>query len=100
MKISISALLFVGLVAESDAFSVKSNQRISSPSRPTQDVSKLKTYGQVLVERSDTLKSAGFYDTSKVEYPPLEAGARTNITLFLLAMGYKWYRSIFINKVR
>jgi len=27
------------------------------------------------------------------------AGAKTNITLFLLALGYKWYRSIFINKL-
>ena len=53
-------------------------------------------------ERSDTLRSAGFYDNQNqgdfVE--PMTAGAKTNITLFLLALGYKWYRSIFINKVR
>lgn len=71
--------------------------------------SKPKTFGQVLLDRSDTLRSAGFYDvnineesgatSSNNQYPPLTAGARTNITLFLVALGYKYYRSIFINKL-
>ena len=67
----------------------------------------LRTFGRILIERSDTLRSAGFYDDAKKAsnkeqeyYEPLMAGAKTNITLFLLALGYKWYRSIFINKVR
>ncbi len=64
----------------------------------------LRTFGQVVMERSDTLRAAGFYDRSNsndsaAEYEPITAGAKTNITLFLLALGYKWYRSIFINKV-
>ena len=102
MKTSITVLFSTLLIADSDAFSVKPNQRFPSTQKPTttRDVSKLKTYGQVLVERSDTLKSAGFFDPKESEYPPLEAGAKTNITLFFVALGYKWYRSIFINKVR
>ena len=74
------------------------------------ETSKPKTFGQVLLDRSDTLRSAGFYDVnineessgsgaSNNQYPPLTAGAKTNITLFLVALGYKYYRSIFINKV-
>jgi len=58
----------------------------------------MRTFGQVVMERSDTFRSAGFYDEG-VEHEPLKSGAKTNITLFLLALGYKWYRSIFINKV-
>lgn len=54
---------------------------------------RLRTFGEVVLERSDTLHSAGLHNG-------LTAGAKTNITLFLLALGYKWYRSIFINKVR
>ena len=77
--------------------------------RTRDEKSKPKTFGQVLLDRSDTLRSAGFYDvnineesgatSSNNQYPPLTAGARTNITLFLVALGYKYYRSIFINKV-
>jgi hypothetical protein len=102
MKISINAFLLTLLIADSNCFSVQPNQRLPSTqkSTTTRDVSKLKTYGQVLIERSDTLKSAGLYDPKESEYPPLAAGAKTNITLFCVALGYKWYRSIFINKVR
>ena len=58
------------------------------------------TFGQVLQARSDTFRAAGFYEnTSKTKHEPLMSGAKTNITLFLVAIGYKWYRSIFINKV-
>mmetsp|Transcript_711 Transcript_711/g.1109 ORF Transcript_711/g.1109 Transcript_711/m.1109 type:complete len:307 (-) Transcript_711:98-1018(-) len=62
---------------------------------------RLRTFGQAVMERSDTLRSAGFYEHNKAEESkePLIAGAKTNITLFLLALGYKWYRSIFINKM-
>lgn len=56
--------------------------------------------GQVVLERSDTLRSAGFYDKHSDDHlDPLVAGAKTNIILFCLALGYKWYRSIFINKL-
>ncbi len=58
----------------------------------------------VLRERSDTLRAAGFYENEESNekdfIEPVTAGAKTNITLFLLALGYKWYRSVFINKVR
>ena len=97
---------------ESECFSINNGkQRIQLPTAKLQpsltqekDISKnepfaLKSFGKVLIERSNTLESAGFNDPSISEYPPLQAGARTNITLFLLALGYKWYRSIFINKV-
>jgi len=53
---------------------------------------------QTIRERSDTMRSAGFYNVDK-KHLPLEAGAKTNLTLFAIAMGYKWYRSIFINKM-
>jgi hypothetical protein len=58
----------------------------------------LKRLARQILDRSDTLKSAGFYDPQQSQYPPVVAGAKTNIALFLLALGYKWYRSIFINK--
>lgn len=58
----------------------------------------VRTFGKNILDRSDTLSSAGFYDPDQSPYPPVVAGAKTNITLFLLALGYKWYRSIFINK--
>lgn len=59
----------------------------------------MRTFGKNILDRSDTLSSAGFYDPDQSPYPPVVAGAKTNITLFLLALGYKWYRSIFINKL-
>ena len=60
----------------------------------------LSSFAQVLLERSNTLKSAGFYDEEQQQLEPVYAGFKTNIMLFLAAVGYKWYRSIFINKVR
>ena len=35
-----------------------------------------------------------------MELEPLMAGYKTNISIFVACMLYKWYRSIFINKVR
>lgn len=76
--------------------------------KPRQMIRKksLRTFGHILMERSDTLRSAGFYDANKISneeeqeyHEPLMAGAKTNLTLFALALGYKWYRSIFINKM-
>jgi hypothetical protein len=117
MKIQIIAAALLLLCAESECFSIDGKQRIQLPTSTNMKSqfqgqqplmqkkenltkqSKLKTMGQVLLDRSDTLHSAGFYDPAESEYPPLEAGAKTNITLFLVALGYKWYRSIFINKV-
>lgn len=63
--------------------------------------SRLKRFTQTLRERTDTFRAAGFYDdeNNKGFLQPKTAGAKTNITLFLLALGYKWYRSVFINKV-
>ena len=106
-KTAILALLATGI----ESFSIGSNNRIATLTRlqssqqqqqqpiKEKDVSKLKSFGRVLLDRSDTLKSAGFYDANEHKHPPLHAGAKTNITLFLVALGYKWYRSIFINKV-
>mmetsp|Transcript_9197 Transcript_9197/g.17319 ORF Transcript_9197/g.17319 Transcript_9197/m.17319 type:complete len:353 (+) Transcript_9197:167-1225(+) len=70
--------------------------RTKSNNRPARLIQRL---GKNILDRSDTLSSAGFYDPSQSRYPPVVAGAKTNITLFLLALGYKWYRSIFINKL-
>mmetsp|Transcript_25299 Transcript_25299/g.31176 ORF Transcript_25299/g.31176 Transcript_25299/m.31176 type:complete len:334 (+) Transcript_25299:248-1249(+) len=92
---------------------MKSNYEGEEGGRGIKYGKKLRTFGQVVLERSDTLRSAGFYDkssstctsTSSEQQPdsdfhePLQAGAKTNITLFMLALGYKWYRSIFINKM-
>ena len=72
-----------------------------------------KKFAKLLLERSDTLRAAGLYDDISSEdgnhvghsgdgvsnYPPLMMGAKTNATLFAMALLYKWYRSIFINKV-
>ena len=62
----------------------------------------LKGLVRAVRKRADTLRAAGFYENeqSKEFLKPVTAGAKTNITLFLLALGYKWYRSVFINKVR
>ena len=65
---------------------------------------RMRSFGQMVMERSDTFRSAGFYNKNHEHqhehHEPLISGAKTNITLFVLALGYKWYRSIFINKVR
>ena len=79
---------------------------------PKNPSSRLTTFAQVLLERSNTLKIAGFYDDhdetdkhhhhqqQQQQLEPVYAGFKTNIMLFLAAVGYKWYRFIFINKVR
>ncbi len=116
MKIHIAAVVLLLSAQESHCFSIGGKQRFELPipsfttshnieEFPVQsngkfhNESKIKTFGKALLERSDTLNAAGFNDPAESEYPPLQAGAKTNITLFLLALGYKWYRSIFINKV-
>lgn len=89
---------------EADNIDLAPEQVQQSRKRSVKVPHHLRTFGQVVMERSDTLRAAGFYDSSNIndsaaEYEPITAGAKTNITLFLLALGYKWYRSIFINKV-
>lgn len=108
MKIVLASSILTLLLRESFSFSVGTPSRVvivhnekheSSPStRSKRQV--FKNMGQVILERSDTLRSAGFYDKKSDDHlDPLVAGAKTNIILFCLALGYKWYRSIFINKV-
>lgn len=109
MKIVLASLILTLLHRESFSFSVGSPSRVvivhneknessSSSTRSKRQV--FKNMGQVVLERSDTLRSAGFYDKKSDDHlDPLVAGAKTNIILFCLALGYKWYRSIFINKV-
>lgn len=59
---------------------------------------RIKLFGGVIKDRSDTMRSAGFYeDENGLE--PLTAGYKTNISVFVACMLYKWYRSIFINKM-
>ncbi len=110
MRISITTFGLTALLwTESCSFSILSNTRINkatalySVQGEIENVStkdRLKKYSQVILDRSDTMKAAGFHEISEEnQYPPLQAGAKTNITLFLVALGYKWYRSIFINKV-
>lgn len=73
---------------------------------------RLRNFGKIVMERSDTFRAAGFYEQQQqhleelgvdkeiVDFKePLTAGAKTNIALFCAALGYKWYRSIFINKM-
>lgn len=113
MKIVFAASILSLLLRESDSFSIGSPSRIvavhhnnekdESTTATTTTRSKRQVFqnmGQVVLERSDTLRSAGFYDRKSDDHlDPLVAGAKTNIILFCLALGYKWYRSIFINKV-
>lgn len=107
MKIAIASSLIVLLLRETNSFSVTSSSSPLFVFRTEKDDTKtnkrqvLQTMAQVVLERSDTLRSAGFYEKQNENYfEPLVAGAKTNIILFCLALGYKWYRSIFINKVR
>ena len=108
MKIALVSSILTLSLRESSSFSVGTPSRVvivhsekhesGSSTRSQRQV--FKNMGQVVLERSDTLRSAGFYDKkSDAHLDPLVAGAKTNIILFCLALGYKWYRSIFINKV-
>ena len=128
--ISVISVVLALILKESEAFSIQSNTNTNTASSintntrtrtslhqslNNNDENKnhrgrghgIKAFGQLLLERSDTMRAAGFHDISESDdsdidsdnkYLPLEAGARTNITLFLVALGYKYYRSIFINK--
>jgi hypothetical protein len=106
MKTVLASSILTLLIRESVSFSVGSpsliavrNEKEESTRSKRQEA--LKNMGQVVLERSDTLRSAGFYDKHSDDHlDPLVAGAKTNIILFCLALGYKWYRSVFINKVR
>jgi len=116
MRVVTSVVLALFL-KESEAFSIQSNTATSINTRTRTSLHQslnnndennsqknhgIKSYGQLLLVRSDTMKAAGFHDISEGsenKHLPLEAGARTNITLFLVALGYKYYRSIFINKL-
>ena len=121
MKISTSAILLL-LCQQAAGFSIRPNaafsvtNKISSseifqePQSPYKEavesstkrqlaMERIKLFGGVIKDRSDTMRSAGFYeDENGLE--PLTAGYKTNISVFVACMLYKWYRSIFINKVR
>jgi len=76
------------------------------PSTKSNFSARIRSLGQLIIDRCDTLRSAGFYDTverndglNAYHNYPLIAGFKTNASFFLLAFGYKCYRSIFINKM-
>jgi len=68
------------------------------------------------LQQSDALRIAGYYynddmdcDTPRIEparkrhtqiqYPPLLSGVKTGLIIFAVAIGMKFYRSIFVNKL-
>ena len=78
---------------------LSSNEVVKSSAKRQLSMKRIKSIGGLIKERSDTMRSAGFYgDKNGLE--PLTAGYKTNISVFVACMLYKWYRSIFINKVR
>ena len=62
--------------------------------------------GQDLLQRSDTLRTAGFYKDMECANPshihsryPLLSGVKTGLIIFAIAIGMKFYRSVFVNKL-
>ena len=72
---------------------------VDLPSKRKLIMKRIQSFGELIQKRSDTMRSAGFYE-DETELEPLMAGYKTNISIFVACMLYKWYRSIFINKVR
>ena len=95
-----STLLFLSKAQHKDQEQLSNGNSVQQRNQNNENI--WRSLARVVRQRSDTLRAAGFYENenSKEFIEPVTAGAKTNITLFLLALGYKWYRSIFINKVR
>lgn len=123
--LTIPTLLVFALLDASNAFSIEpvrivhsknhnptSRSTLSLHNHVSEEVDKImdkndfggshfKSVFQTIQKRSNTFRAAGFYEdeNNKGFLEPKTCGAKTNITLFFLALGYKWYRSVFINKV-
>ena len=59
---------------------------------------RIKAFGQLAIERTNTLKAAGLYDKEN-GLMPMQAGFKTNVGLLVGAFLFKWYRARFINKI-
>ena len=57
---------------------------------------RLRSSGEQVWERMDTMKAAGLCDNGM---EPLQSGFKTNVGLLIAAFLFKWYRARFINKV-
>ena len=59
---------------------------------------RIKAFGQLAIERTNTLKAAGLHDEENGVIP-MQAGFKTNVGLLVGAFLFKWYRARFINKI-
>lgn len=59
---------------------------------------RIKAFGKLTIERTNTLKAAGLHDKEN-GLVPMQAGFKTNVGLLVGAFLFKWYRARFINKI-
>ena len=59
---------------------------------------RIKAFGKLTIERTNTLKAAGLHDEEN-GLVPMQAGFKTNVGLLVGAFLFKWYRARFINKI-
>jgi predicted RNA-binding Zn-ribbon protein involved in translation (DUF1610 family) len=81
----------------------KSIQHVSSSIHHT-SVSKISNYGQALLQRTDALRIAGFSpnepNSKSIDTTyPLLSGLKAGLLIFAIAVGMKFYRAFFVNKL-